>query len=218
MGETEDPGVARTAQAATGPSAAPMRRTKHDLRRRIRAERRDRSPAERDEAQRRLVDAVLDVPEVAEARCVALYASMPGEPGTAPLREALRARGVRVVLPVVLPDGLLDWADDSGELVAPAGFGGDEPAGQRLGPNGIRLADVVLVPALAVDTLGRRLGQGAGYYDRALTRLDAGVPVVAVVHDGEVVDAAVEPLPDEPHDIRVDAVVTPKGFLRIGTG
>jgi len=98
------------------------------------------------------------------------------------------------------------------------GFGGDEPPGPRLGGDGIRLADVVLVPAHAVDTLGRRLGQGAGYYDRALLRLDAGVPVVAVVHDGEVLDAAVEPLPDEPHDVRVHAVVTPKGYLRIGTG
>jgi 5-formyltetrahydrofolate cyclo-ligase len=190
-------------------------RTKHDLRRRIRAERRSRSAAELAADAAALVDTAGDVPEVATARCVALYASMRGEPETEPLRAALRARGVRVILPLVLPDGVLEWAEDTGDLRAPAGFGGDEPAGPRLGTAAIRLADVVLVPALAVDTLGRRLGQGAGYYDRALPMLDPAVPVIAVVHEGEVLDAAVEPVPDEPHDVRVHAVVTARGYLRI---
>jgi 5-formyltetrahydrofolate cyclo-ligase len=190
-------------------------RTKHDLRRQIRAERRDHTAAARAADAAGLATTAGDVPEVATARCVALYASMLGEPETGPLRAALRSRGVRVILPLVLPDGVLDWAVDTGELRAPSGFGGDEPVGPGLGSDGIRLADVVLVPALAVDTLGRRLGQGAGYYDRALPMLDAAVPVIAVVHDGEVLDAAVEPVPDEPHDVRVDAVVTPSGFLRI---
>ena len=200
--------AARTAAASPG-------RTKHDLRRRIRAERRARPAADQEADAAALVDTVQAVPEVARAACVTLYASMPGEPGTGPLRAALRARGGRVLLPVVLPQGLLDWAEDTGDLVAPAGFGGDEPAGERLGLDAIRQADVVLVPGLAVDTLGRRLGQGAGYYDRALPRLDDGVPVIAIVHDGEVLDAAVEPVPTEPHDRAVDAVVTPKGHLRL---
>jgi 5-formyltetrahydrofolate cyclo-ligase len=192
-----------------------LARTKHDLRRKIRAERRARPADDRAADADALVETVRDVPEVAGARCVALYASMTGEPDTGPLRAALRGSGVRVILPIVLPDGVLDWADDSGALLAPVGFGGDEPAGPRLGTDAIRLADVVLVPALAVDSLGRRLGQGAGYYDRALPLLDPAVPVVAVVHDGEVLDAAVEPVPDEPHDVRVDAVVTSRAFLRI---
>lgn len=204
--------VTDRATAARTAARSPAR-TKHDLRRRIRAERRSRSPQARAADARALVATVLAVPAVAAARCVALYASMPGEPETEQLRGALRDRGVRVLLPVVLPDGVLEWAEDTGDLVAPVGFGGDEPAGPRLGVDAIRRADVVLVPALAVDTLGRRLGQGAGYYDRALPRLDDGIPVIAVVHDGEVLDAAVEPVPDEPHDRRVDAVVTPKGYL-----
>lgn len=190
--------------------------TKHDLRRRIRAARRRRSPQDLAAAADDLARVVEGLPELAGARCVAVYADMPGEPGTGPLRAALRRRGVRVLLPVVLPDGLLDWAQDTGTLVAPVGFGGDEPAGPRLGREAVREADVVLVPALAVDTLGRRLGQGAGYYDRALPLLPPGVPVVAVVHDGEVLDAAVEPVPAEPHDVRVHAVVTPTGCLRVG--
>lgn len=193
-------------------------RAKHGLRRRIRAERRARAAQRRAADAQALAECVRDLPEIATAMCVALYASMPGEPDTAVLRAALRARGVRVILPIVLPDGVLDWAEDTGALVAPVGFGGDEPAGPRLGIGGIREADVVLVPALAVDTLGRRLGQGAGYYDRALPLLDPAVPVVAVVHDSEILDAAVEALPDEPHDMRVDAVVSPSGYLRLDRG
>jgi 5-formyltetrahydrofolate cyclo-ligase len=193
-------------------------RAKHDLRRRIRAARRARTEQVRAADADHLADSAGDLVEVATATCVALYASMPGEPETGPLRTALRARGVRVILPVVLPDGVLDWADDTGELVAPVGFGGDEPPGPRLGTRGIREADVVLAPALAVDTLGRRLGQGAGYYDRALRLLDPGVPVIAVVHDSELLDAAVEAVPDEAHDVRVAAVLSPSGYLRVERG
>lgn len=217
MGETGDADVTRSAERS-GPSGADgdgAARTKHDLRRRIRAERRARPDAERAADAEALVTSVLEIPEVASAGCVTLYASMPVEPGTGPLREALRRRGVRVLLPIVLPDGILDWAEDTGELVAPVGFGGDEPAGPRLGREAVTQADVALVPATAVDTLGHRLGQGAGYYDRALPMLAPGVPVIAILHDGEVLDAAVEPVPSEPHDVPVDGVVTPRRFLRI---
>jgi len=51
---------------------------------------------------------MLELPEVAAARCVAAYASMPGEPDTTVLRQSLRATGVRVLLPISLPDGHLD--------------------------------------------------------------------------------------------------------------
>jgi 5-formyltetrahydrofolate cyclo-ligase len=69
---------------------------------------------------------------------------------------------------------------------------------------------LVLVPALAVDHSGVRLGKGGGYYDRALS-LSTG-PVVAVVRDEEFVPS----LPAEPHDVRVDAVLTPgRGVVRL---
>jgi 5-formyltetrahydrofolate cyclo-ligase len=71
------------------------------------------------------------------------------------------------------------------------------------------------MPALAVDTLGHRLGQGAGYYDRTLPLAAPGVPVIAIVNATEVLDAAVESVPTEPHDRRVDAVATPRGCLRL---
>jgi 5-formyltetrahydrofolate cyclo-ligase len=202
----------------TGDSVAVMqdqRPVKQAMRARIRQERRQRDEARRAADARAFATLLLELPEVAAAGCVAAYASLPGEPDTTVLRQVLRASGRRVLLPVVLSDGHLDWAMDSGDLVAAAGVGGPEPTGPRLGLEGIGQADVVIVPALAVDTLGNRLGQGAGYYDRTLRLIDAMVPVLALVHESEMLDAAIEPIPVEPHDLPVDAVVTPHRYLRL---
>jgi 5-formyltetrahydrofolate cyclo-ligase len=185
------------------------------LRDRIRADRRARTAAERTAVARALVGIALELPELQSAHCVALYAAMATEPQTAPLRDALRRLGIGVVLPRVRPGGL-DWSWDTGrELVPPRRPGGAEVPGPSLGPRGLLVADVVLVPALAVDTLGTRLGQGGGYYDAALPLLDRGVPVFAVVHDEEVLDASVEPLPSEDHDVPVDGALTPLRCLRL---
>ncbi len=185
------------------------------LRRRVRAARRRRTEAERAETARALAAVALELPAVQAAHCVALYAATGSEPGTAPLRQALRRQGIGVVLPLVRGGGL-EWAWDTGDDLRPGpGPGGREPAGPTLGPRGLLTADVVLVPALAVDTLGSRLGQGGGYYDGALPLLDPGVPVLAVVHDDEVLDAAVEAVPAEPHDVPVDGALTPLRCLRL---
>jgi 5-formyltetrahydrofolate cyclo-ligase len=185
------------------------------LRHRIRSERARRSPADRAVQARALAGIALELPEIQAAHCVGLYASMPTEPQTAPLRDALRSQGIVVVLPIVRRGGL-EWAWDTGADLVPARRpGGPEPDGPSLGTDGLLTADVVLVPALAVDTLGTRLGQGGGYYDTALPRLDPGVPVFAVVYDEEVLDAAVEPLPSEPHDVPVDGALTPLRCLRL---
>lgn len=189
---------------------------KRALRSRLRAERRARPGKHRRLDAEALAVTVLELPELSSAGCVTVYASTSTEPGTGPLRAALRASGIRVLLPVVQPEGVLDWAeDDGGPLRRTPGVGGDEPTGRRLGPRAIGMADAVLAPALAVDTLGQRLGQGAGFFDRALRMVGPGAPVFAIVHEFEVFDAAVEPLPVELHDVRVDAVVTPRGCLRL---
>jgi 5-formyltetrahydrofolate cyclo-ligase len=182
---------------------------------RIRAQRRARTAAERAEAARALVSIVLELPEIQAAHCVALYAATRTEPQTAPLRETLRHLGIGVLLPLVRPGGL-EWGWDTGDqLIARGGLGGPEPVGPSLGRHGVLAADVVLVPALAVDTLGTRLGQGGGYYDATLSMLDRGVSVFAVVHDEEVLDASVEPLPSLEHDVPVDGALTPLRCLRL---
>ena len=139
----------------------------------------------------------------------AAYASVGREPGTRALLASLLASAGGVLLPVLLPDGDLDWAAYDGELrTGPLGL--LEPPGPRLGRDAVGDCALVVVPALAVDRRGTRLGRGGGSYDRALVR--ARGLVVAPLHDGELVDA----LPAEPHDRPVDAVVLPaEGLVRL---
>lgn len=80
-------------------------------------------------------------------------------------------------------------------------------------PGAVASADVVLVPAVAVDRTGVRLGRGGGSYDRALARVGPAILTAALLYDGELVDS----VPAEPHDQRVRAVVTPaRGLVRLG--
>jgi 5-formyltetrahydrofolate cyclo-ligase len=140
---------------------------------------------------------------------VAGYVGVGTEPPTGPLLELLARRGARVLLPVVRPGGTLDWATGSADLVSgPLGL--REPAPPYLGPDAVREAGLVLVPALAVDRLGRRLGRGGGYYDRVLAALPRTTVLVAVVFDEEVLDE----VPVEDHDRPVHAALTPAGLLR----
>ncbi len=154
-------------------------------------------------------------PEVRRAATVAAYVSIGQEPGTGPLLELLTSLGKRVVLPVLLPDNDLDWAAYTGPAgLVPAGRGLLEPVGARLGVDAVATADVVLVPALAVDRTGMRLGRGGGSYDRVLGRVPVGTFVCALLYDGEVVDR----VPHDDHDRPVNAVVTPSGVSRTGPG
>jgi 5-formyltetrahydrofolate cyclo-ligase len=183
------------------------------VRDRLLTERRRRSLLEQQEAARSLAEHLLAWEPVRRAATVAAYASVPGEPGTGPLLDALVDRGRHVLLPVLRPDKDLDWARYDGELVS-ASRGLLEPPGERLGLEAIATADVVLVPALAVDRSGVRLGRGAGCYDRALGRVPVGTPVCALLHDGEVLDS----VPHEPHDRAVTAVATPGGLTLLPSG
>jgi 5-formyltetrahydrofolate cyclo-ligase len=140
-------------------------------------------------------------------RTLAAYVPEDVEPGYGRLPAAYTQLGARVLLPVVPAEGReLGWAVDTGRL-ARGRFGIPEPLGPRLGPTAIGTAEVVVVPALAVDRHGVRLGRGGGYYDRALAHARRDAVLVAVVFDDELVDE----LPAEPHDLRVTAVVTPGG-------
>lgn len=140
--------------------------------------------------------------------CVAAYVPIASEPGSIALLDALTGRGCRVLLPVVDAD-VLDWAVYDVEL-APGPWGLRQPTGQRLGAAALTAAAAVLVPALAVDRRGTRLGRGAGFYDRSLRHVTAGTPLVALLHDGELVE---EVLPVEPHDVPMTAALTPSGGL-----
>jgi 5-formyltetrahydrofolate cyclo-ligase len=142
---------------------------------------------------------------------VCCYVPVGAEPGSLLLLDALRAAGHRVLVPVVDPDvgpSALDWAPYQGPACLVDGpLRLRQPAGPRLGSSIIATAGLVLVPALAVDRHGVRLGRGGGWYDRTLPLAGRAAMLLAVVRDDELVAR----LPAEPHDVLMNGVLTPSG-------
>ena len=119
----------------------------------------------------------------------------------------------RALLPVLLdeagaPLGEPRWGLwESGRALVTLGRPPAQPDGEVLGAESLKNADLIVIPALAASVDGTRLGQGGGWYDRALTHRSPGVPVVAVIFDDEVLEAGV--IPTEAHDVPIDAIITP---------
>ena len=138
---------------------------------------------------------------------VAGYLARGDEPSIDALLGQIIARGSTVILPRV-DGGLLHWVAVTDLVQVQVGaYGIREPiAGVDAD---VATVNVVLLPALAVDHRGIRLGQGGGYYDRALAGIprwvDGGPCRIAVINDAEFIDE----VPAEPHDVIVDAVMTP---------
>ncbi|MDX6760981.1 5-formyltetrahydrofolate cyclo-ligase [Streptomyces sp. F8] len=199
----------------------PTASAKSELRRQLLGARRALSPDIRHAAAKALAVTALELPELAGARTVAAYVSVGGEPGTRELLDALRTAGKRVLLPLLLPDNDLDWAVYEGpgslaEAAHPGKMRLLEPSGPALGPDAVTQADAVLLPGLAVDGRGMRLGRGGGSYDRVLQRLEragAHPALVVLLYDDEVVTR----VPEEPHDHPVQAVATPSGVRRFSS-
>ncbi len=183
---------------------------KNQIRAEVLGRRRKLSIRQRDDAAQALASHVAALPVAAAARRVACYLSMPYEPATAPMLADFAARGVEVIVPVVVPSHTLDWTVYTAEsLVVATALGIAEPDGERLGAEAIGDVDLVIVPALAIDHHGCRLGRGAGYYDRALAPTSA--PIAALLFDGEIVDE----LPSESHDVPVTMAIAPSGVFRV---
>ena len=190
-----------------------LKERKSILRKQHLAARARQSVADRTAAGRALRDVVLGLPEVGMAGTIAAYISVGTEPDTAGLVFALWKRGGYVLLPVLLADYDLDWASYEGpDSLAPGPHGLLEPTEPRRGAAAISSADLVIVPALAADRRGYRLGRGRGCYDRALARVGPAVPTLALLYDGELLDE----VPAGPHDQRVRVVAQPtRGITRL---
>lgn len=179
------------------------------LRDSILAARGRRDDATRAQAAEAIAAHLLAAP-FAQVDRVAIYLSMDSEPSTGGIIEGLAARGTEVLVPATGPNRTLDWVRFEPEAtltVSPLGV--PEPAGPRLGTDALADAGLVVVPALAVDHQGCRLGRGAGYFDRALPATTA--PICALVYADELVES----VPHEAHDVRVDLVVTEAGIFRV---
>ncbi len=177
---------------------------KEKLRAQVREAGRALSDRAKREASRRLQERVLALPEYAAARVVSLYAPFPSEPDTERLFAQARAAGKRVVFP-----GYASGGPDLRELSDLADLREGSRGGLRHPPPGPAVppeqVDVFVVPGMAFDRAGRRLGRGQGFYDRLLAKRGASSTAVGVCFD----HALVEPLEVEPHDLPVDYVATP---------
>jgi 5-formyltetrahydrofolate cyclo-ligase len=145
---------------------------------------------------------------------VCAYVPVGAEPGSIEMLDVLLRRTARVLLPVARTTAddspvALQWGEyRPGHLVA-ARFGLVEPAEPWLPATTVADASVVLVPALAVDRAGVRLGRGRGFYDRTLVHRDPRARLIAVIRDEELLDE----LPHEPHDVPMTHALTPGGGL-----
>lgn len=203
---------------------------KRDVRHSARARRRRLAAStDPDAAGRAIAAAVLALLPATDRPCrVAAYVSLPHEPPTGPLIEALLAAGHEVIVPVTLDDWSLEWVPatpgavgDAGTVtrLAPdatrahsGGSGGSGGSGNSdegwLGVDALAGCDLIVTPGLTVDRVGTRLGQGGGCYDRALVHRDPATPVITLLHAGE---ASPDLLPRDAHDVAVDGWVDTTG-------
>jgi len=150
---------------------------------------------------------ILKTPEIASASTIASYVSYDLEPSTVEINEAFLRDGKTLVLPRINGDHLewVKWNGDPNQLNSRKKI--VEPLGQAL--NDLSQITTVIVPALRIDQSGYRLGQGGGYYDRALPHLVAWK--IGLVYAGELNS---EELPHEAHDIPLDAAASPSIVVR----
>jgi 5-formyltetrahydrofolate cyclo-ligase len=144
---------------------------------------------------------------VAKGTIVGGYHALPDEADPALLLEKLVELGCHIAFPRVTGKGLpLEFHRvPDGEVLAPGAFGIHEP--MDIWPRVV--PQLLLVPLLAFDAQGHRLGYGGGFYDRTIALLK--VPAIGIAYAGQQVPA----LPSDDHDMTLDAVLTENGLTRV---
>jgi 5-formyltetrahydrofolate cyclo-ligase len=183
-----------------------------DLKDRLRREgfaRRDAlDEAFRDEAVQRIAQRALDLPELKDVNPVGGYWPIRSEVDPRPLMEALLARGQDVALSQILHPHLSWRLWQPGDVLVKGGFGVREP-----GPDAPEVFPrALLVPLVAFDRRGGRIGYGKGHFDRAIAALDAQHPVLTVGLAYAVQE--IERIPVEAHDRPLDVVITESELIR----
>lgn len=184
---------------------------KRDLRRRLQTDRLARDPVDRDQQTASLAAFVDHCAGALRGVTVAAYVPLAEEPGSVGLLDRLVELGATVLLPVTARrSDPLRWGRYDGAVdLGPGPLGLLQPVADPAVDLGA--ADHVVVPAMAVDVAGYRLGKGAGFYDRALVEVRPE-RTTALVHDEEVLAS----VPREQHDVPVGWILTPgRGRRRV---
>ncbi|UMY16104.1 5-formyltetrahydrofolate cyclo-ligase [Methylobacterium organophilum] len=186
-------------------TTSPHRSRKAELRKAALARRDALDPEARAAGSVAVAETVMTIPALAEAAIVGAFWPIRSEIDPRPLIERLFARGQRVALPKVTPDGLVFREWKAGEALVPGGFGLSEPRDDLppLDPTAL------IVPLAAFDRRGQRIGYGAGYYDKAIARLSGNGPVLTIGVAFSVQE--IEHVPAEPHDRPLDHMITETG-------
>lgn len=170
-------------------------------------------PEERKRKDRLIMNRVFSLPEFGSAEVIFYFASFGSEVSTMPHIEEALKKGKRIVLPRVDNENRrlrLYEIHDTGEI-KPGFMGIPEPYVPPERERDINEVDLVIMPGVAFDIYGNRLGYGGGYYDRLLSGLKKKVMLVAVAYEEQIVDS----LPSEAHDVKVDLIVTEKRSIEI---
>lgn len=139
----------------------------------------------------------------------ALFVSTPLEPDLSLTLGAFD----RALLPVLIDEAGTPYRSprwglwEAGHALVTPSRPPAQPCGEAMGAESLTEADLIVIPALAASKDGARLGQGGGWYDRALTHRRPGVPVVAVIFDDEMLDPG--EIPTEAHDVPINMIITP---------
>jgi 5-formyltetrahydrofolate cyclo-ligase len=194
----------------TAADDAALRGAKDVLRHAVQTRRESRTAEQRrgdDEARLAVLDAQLGerLPGT-----VAAYLSTGVEPGTLQVVGWLAAHGVRVLLPVLSRGPEPAWAPYGGpDALRQGRFGILEPSTALLPEGGLAEAELLLLPGMAANRRGDRLGRGGGWYDRALRFAAPGSSTCVLLNDDEVLEA----IPVQEWDVPVDAILSPGGWL-----
>lgn len=175
---------------------------KSALRKAMRQAKRQYADQELEDMSKEVAARVLRHPKVTGAQTVLLYYSLPDEVDTHALADQLVATGKTVVLPKIIGDGLLELRRYTGrqDLAEEPSFHILEPIGERF--THYATIDVAIIPGMAFDAQGHRMGRGKGYYDRLLPQLKHTYKI-GVCFDFQ----KVEKVPTEPWDINMDEVL-----------
>ena len=149
---------------------------------------------------------ILSATELKDATNIASYISYEFEPETSDINQRLIKDGKKVFLPRLLENNDIQWVSWNGSS---ENLTKVEKIYEPIGDAVEVELDVIILPALHVDRMGNRLGQGGGSYDRALSRSKAFK--IALLHYGELTS---EILPIQPHDEKIDAAATPEIIVR----
>ncbi len=168
---------------------------------------------ERDKAASSLVQRLTTLPAVKHAKGIGVYSAYGSELSLRPSVEMLRQRDLppTIAYPVMVNETTMVFVsfsadDDKRVLENPTTLVTNIPPERVVDPAGLEL---ILVPGLAFDTHGNRLGQGGGFYDRFLPHTGSGTITIGIAFDEQIIDA----VPTGPHDRRVNYILTPTRLI-----